>query len=500
MGFRARIRLGMYLIIVLVMTFSVSTSIYLQNRSEIKSLNRLGEFIALDLSYNSMLGILSEEPANLKQPLKALLNEQQVLGAEVYLADGKLIAGEKRHQYEINLTAEKRLMLVNSSQAATFTVKTRTSSGQWLRSYFAKVTIEKSDDDLFNIEVGQRETHDGFVRVDLTLNELTARKLAVLYQNLMLIPVYIFAGLLLSTLVERRISKPLMQLKVVALRIANGNFSTRMAVESDDEIGSLAATFNHMSEQLSTTVTELNAANKLLEKANVELRDFTYVVSHDLQAPLRKLHSFGEFLFEDCSNDLPEQGKDYIRRMQKATERMKALIQDLLKLSRIGTAEDSHTTVDVATVVQNATDDLSVAIEESGAEIVVGQLPVVRGNSTQLTQLFENLIGNAIKYHSEDRPPRVEIAANEQDDEVVFSIKDNGIGIEERFFDKIFGVFQRLHGDGGKYEGTGIGLALCKKIVHRHKGKMWIESTFGTGTTIYFTMSRTAVSVGGTKT
>lgn len=497
MSFHTRIRLGMFLVILLIITLGMSVTIYLQSRHQIRSMDEFGRYIAESLGQNSKLGLLSEEPENLKQPLNAVMTERQVLGASIYQASGKLLCSKKQNEYALdNCDVSEQLKLVRSNPAPVIVIETQTVSGQTLRSYLAKVMIEKSEDDIFNIETAQDEFY-GFVRVDMPLHELKVKKATILYHNLLTVPIYLLIGMLLSIVIERHISKPLTQVKTAVTAIAEGDFSTKINVQSKDEIGILANSFNDMSRQLSVTVSQLNQANETLEKANQELQDFAYIVSHDLQEPLRKVHSFGQFLFEDCYDQLSDDGKDYVNRMQNASVKMKMLVQDLLKLSRVGTATAEFKPVNINNVINDALDDLSVAITESEAEIVVGELPDVMGQCTMLTQLFENIIGNALKYRNKNRKLRVDISAEEQNGQVTFSIKDNGIGIEDRFKDKIFGVFQRLHSIG--YEGTGIGLALCKKVVAKHDGRIWLESTVGKGTTFYFTLKSTHVNLKGVK-
>ena len=494
-GFRARMRIGMVLVIILVTTVNMSTSIYLQGREQIKSLDSLGENIAMNLGQNSKLGILSEEPSNLEQFLNAAFGELQVLGITVYLANGTPISSQKRQEYTLsNLEIDEQLVLLNSSADLIVTAKTETSSGRRLRSYFAKVIIETSTDDIFALDTGKEE-FCGFVRVDMSLGELAAEKADILFHNLLLMPITILLGMLLSVVVEKRITKPLLELNTVAKSVAGGDFTKRIAVKDKDELGMLAESFNEMSDELSKTINNLNDANEHMGKVNEELQEFTYIVSHDLQEPLRKVYSFGQFLVEDFREQLPDEGKDYIEKMQKATVKMKQLIQDLLKLSRVGTTEESFGEVKTNEALNSVLEDLFVAIEESRAEITAEELPNVIANPTQLAQIFENLIGNAIKYRSDERDLSIEIGAKAEGDEVVFSIKDNGIGIEERFFDKIFGVFQRLQRDTAKYKGTGIGLSLCKKIVQHHGGKIWVESAFGVGTTFYFTMKKVSSKI-----
>ena len=497
MSFHTRIRLGMFLAILLIIVLGMSVTIWSQSRDQIRPMDEFGRYIAENLAQNSKLGLLSEEPDNLKQPLRIVMKEHQVVGASIYQANGKLLCSEKHGQYSLdNFDASKQVGALFSNPDHAIVVETQTVTGRPLRSYLAKVIIEKSDNDIFNIETEQEKFY-GFVRVDMSLYELKAKKAAVLYQNILALPVYLLIGMLFSVLIERRISKPLTQVKTAVAAIAEGDFNTRINIQSEDEIGVLANSFNNMSEKLSTTIDQLNRANETLEKANQELQDFTYIVSHDLQEPLRKVHSFGQFLFEDCNDQLSDDGKDYVSRMQNASMKMKTLIQDLLKLSRIGAADTVFKPVNIKNVIDIVLDDLSVAITESDAEIIVGDLPDVMGQDTMLIQLFENILGNALKYRTPDRKPRIEISAEEQNGRVTFSIKDNGIGIEDKFKDKIFGVFQRLH--SSRYEGTGIGLALCKKVIDKHGGKIWVESDFGKETTFYFTLKSTHVNLKGVK-
>ena len=233
---------------------------------------------------------------------------------------------------------------------------------------------------------------------------------------------------------------------------------------------------------------DLAALNVSLEQSNRDMEDFIHAVSHHLQEPLRKIHSFGTFLLEDCAQDLPESGKQYVRRMQAGVERMKELIGALLRLSRIGMREGKLAAVEPRQIIGRALATLTGPIQEAGAEVVVGEdLPSVVADPAQLQQVFQNLIGNAVKFRSPDRPPRVTIAARAEDAHAVFSVADNGIGMEAADLEKVFGVFQRLH-PFGEYQGTGVGLALCATLIHRHGGKIWAESEPGKGSVFRFTL------------
>jgi signal transduction histidine kinase len=237
-----------------------------------------------------------------------------------------------------------------------------------------------------------------------------------------------------------------------------------------------------------------------LERSNRELEEFAYVASHDLQEPLRKVHAFGDRLQARYGQVLGEQGSDYLERMQKAADRMQALIDSLLTYSRVTTRAQPFVVVDLAQVTREVLSDLEVRIEQVGGCVEVGDLPTIDADPTQMRQLLQNLIGNALKFHRPDEPPVVKVFAKlldsrQQDmgDDCMGDgmcqviVHDNGIGFDEKYLDRIFQVFQRLHGRG-EYEGTGIGLATCRKIVNRHRGSITARSAPGVGAMFIVTL------------
>jgi len=223
-----------------------------------------------------------------------------------------------------------------------------------------------------------------------------------------------------------------------------------------------------------------------LARSNAELEQFAYVVSHDLQEPLRAVTSYLQLLERRYAERLDGDGRRFIERTIGGAGRMKRLINDLLVYSRVSTRGKEFEPVDCGKTVEEALANLQSAIEDSGAAVSFDELPLVQGDVTQLMQLFQNLIGNAIKFHNEISP-QVHIGAEKRDGEWVIWVRDNGIGIEPQYFERIFGVFQRLH-SRQEYAGTGIGLAVCKKIAERHGGRIWVESESGAGSTFYFTI------------
>ncbi|MBW3585888.1 MAG: PAS domain S-box protein, partial [Cyanobacteria bacterium 0813] len=223
-----------------------------------------------------------------------------------------------------------------------------------------------------------------------------------------------------------------------------------------------------------------------LTRSNAELEQFAYVASHDLQAPLSTIAGYAQLLEKRCQNQLDAQGNKFIRNIVNSCGRMQALIDDLLEYSRVGRSEKPFDVIDCNLVFEDACANLQLAIRQEQASVTRGDLPRVRGDSFQLLQLFQNLIGNAIKYRSSDAPV-VHVGASRQGDSWVFSVQDNGIGIAEQYHPRIFQIFQRLHTQK-QYSGTGIGLAICQRIADRHGGRLWVESEPNRGSTFYFSI------------
>ena len=233
---------------------------------------------------------------------------------------------------------------------------------------------------------------------------------------------------------------------------------------------------------------ELQKKTESLEQSNRELEDFAYVASHDLQEPLRKIQAFSDLLLSEYSDRIGE-GVDYVKRMESAASRMSTLIQDLLSFSRVTTRKNPKQKVDLQGIVEDVIVDLESRIEAVGGTVRVGELPTVIADPTHMRQLFQNLIGNALKFHKPDEKPVVELSSRIIGEYWEINVKDNGIGFDEKYIDKIFSVFQRLHGRDS-YEGTGIGLAVCRKIVERYDGSITAVSKKDKGATFTVRLPR----------
>lgn len=325
---------------------------------------------------------------------------------------------------------------------------------------------------------------------------------AALRRLLILTPLLLLLGALLLVLAVRRIistlSLSVSQLTEGTQRIAAGHYEQRVQPLGITELDRLSAQFHRMAEavqqreaELAESARSLERTNASLQRSNRELERFAYVASHDLQEPLRTIGSYTELIARRYSGQLDARGEQYIKFTISATHRLKTLIQDLLVFSRVHRTGRVFGPVDTAELAGQVRADLEVRLREVGGELHVGELPTVQGNRELLHHIFLNLIGNALKFRDPARPPRVDVWAervagqDEAGNGWQFAVRDNGIGIEPQYHEKIFEVFQRLHGVG-EYEGSGIGLAVTRNAAEQHGGRVWLQSEPGQGTTFFF--------------
>ncbi len=299
----------------------------------------------------------------------------------------------------------------------------------------------------------------------------------------------------------KSITNPLKELHHGAELIGSGNLDHRLNIKTGDEIEELAFGFNKMAGELKELYTNLEnkvrertqqlaEANEALARSNKELDDFTYTVSHDLKEPLRGMSAFTKFLMEDYKEKLDEQGKEYLKSMSDSSTRMTHLIEDLLNLSRIARIKNPYEKVDFNKLLEEVKKNLEYSLAEKKGQLkIAGTLPIVECDRVRIAEVFSNLVSNAIKYSPKERAPLIEIGYKDRDSFYEFYVKDNGIGIEKQYYDKIFQIFQRLHGRD-EYEGTGAGLTIVKKIVEMHGGRIWVESELGKGSIFYFTLPK----------
>jgi signal transduction histidine kinase len=257
-------------------------------------------------------------------------------------------------------------------------------------------------------------------------------------------------------------------------------FLVRRAMKDSEQI-------KKANERLAVSNEELNRRARELKRSNEELEQFASIASHDLSEPLRKVQMFSKQLQESEGDRVSDQGRDYLARMVSAGERMQSLVEDLLDFSRVTTRGRPFTRVDLGEVFRAVVSDLEISLSEEGGEVQVASLPTVQADPLQMRQLAQNLIANGVKFHREGVPPKIQVEGEVRNNKARITVTDNGIGFDERYAERIFRVFERLHGRNA-FPGTGIGLALCRKIAERHGGTIVAESTPGEGSTFTVTL------------
>jgi signal transduction histidine kinase len=347
-----------------------------------------------------------------------------------------------------------------------------------------------------------RHTFDGirarFETQNLHIDEVRAEARAELrridtrrnWALLAMLAAFLLTGVALALLLQRTVGRPLRNLREASRQVVDGDFERRLPAHGPADIRALTQDIEAMRQRIVAALAEAREQETTLarqadelRRSNAELEQFAYVASHDLQEPLRKVTSFCQLIEKRYGDQLDDRGKQYIDFAVDGAKRMQVLINDLLTFSRVGRLDDARKPVRMDAALDAALKNLAASVEDSGARIDrPDTLPELIGDPTLLTMLWQNLIGNAIKFHVEGRAPLVTIECHEDTDAGVhggwrFEVTDNGIGIPATFADKVFVIFQRLH-SRDTYGGTGIGLALCKKIVEHHGGQIWIDTQY----------------------
>jgi signal transduction histidine kinase len=367
-----------------------------------------------------------------------------------------------------------------------------------LSTLFAKLTAQEAGTEALRL-IGQNL----LLRSNVLIAD--AHQLAVVSNRTIATRMNILLGILLGSLgpllgacvfigmAHRRLLRSLAALHEGTAALGRGHLTHKLHITGHDEFTDLAGTLNAMAEQLHTDILQRQYAQAQLQqyaqeltRSNADLEQFAYVASHDLQEPLRAVVGFLQLLQQNYQGRFEARADEFIRHAVEGGMRMQMLIDGLLTYARVGPQDAAFTPTDCTVVLTQVLANLKVALEESGAVVTHAPLPTVLADPTQLLQLFQNLLSNALKFRAA-APSTVHISAERQEDTWRFAVRDNGIGIEPQYVGRIFAIFQRLH-TRSRYPGTGIGLALCKKIVERHGGRIWVESVLGQGATFFFTL------------
>jgi signal transduction histidine kinase len=446
----------------------------------------------------------------------ALVLENALINEETGVR-GLALTGESSflEPYDSGLRAERRAYKELEGHAPTVgppvaadVAKVRASADAWRGGYVAPTLIQPNISKRQSIALDLRGKRlFDVVRASLaslvrTLNAKSTQARANLtsaadrLQTLLILAGALILGAVLAAgfILRRTVTRPLTRLGAEARRVAAGEFAKPLTVqEGPREIVEVGAEIDTMRGRIVEELAAVEGAHVRLQqqalelgRSNAELEQFAYVASHDLQEPLRKIASFCQALQTRYADQLDERGEQYIEFVVDGAKRMQVLINDLLTFSRVGRGGREHEPVALNDVVAAAEKALAAALERTGGRVIAGPLPTVQGDRMQLLSLLQNLISNALKFHGE-QPPLVRISARRAGAMWELSCADNGIGVEAEYAERIFLIFQRLH-SRESYEGSGIGLALCRKIVDYHGGHMWLDSEFLGGARFLFTL------------
>lgn len=410
------------------------------------------------LANNSQAALSFNDQKSAEELLNALKAETHVQAAVIFDAKGKIFA-----QYRPSLTALPPQIDFKESHFYT---------SEGLHTYFP-VTLD-------NQIIGE-------VYIQSDLEEFRDYLRSYALFGILILLACLAAALFIASRLQRTISVPITNLTQLAESVSRDkDYSLRAVKENHDELGNLVDRFNEMLSEIQKRQEALVRSNEALSRSNRDLEQFAYVASHDLQEPLRMVVNYVDLLtlqWKDTSEPEVRQSIGYIT---EGAKRSQQLIKDLLEYSKVR-SESKFETISSEEIFKGALENLQYTIETTEAQISHAPLPMIVGDPIKIKQVFQNLLGNALKFRRKEESPKIHVNAYKKNGDWTFSIQDNGIGIDQEYSERIFVIFKRLH-TREDYPGTGIGLAICKKIIEQHGGKIWVESKPNEGSTFYFTV------------
>jgi signal transduction histidine kinase len=438
----------------------------------------------------------------------ALLLATIAFGAYEWISMKNNLVTELSAHAQIIGNNSRAAMLFNDKESAARTLETLVvdpaivsailynASGEAFASYFRSAETNRNVPARPTIVAGhnflpnQLELASMIKKENETIGTIVLRSdLSQMYAGIFFFARIVLLVIFLSTLgalfigsrLQRLVSDPILKLTDAARRVSKErDYSIRVEQTLHNEIGLLTQNFNQMLAEIQLRAASAHTYAEKLERSNRDLQDFAYLCSHDLQEPLRKIQAFGDRIKDKYQANLGQEGTDFLLRMLDAASRMQILINDLLQYSRVATKSQPFAPVNLDKIAREVLSDLEVAIERHKGRVDLVNLPTIEADALQMRQFFQNLVGNALKFHKENVPPIIRIEGTLSKEQVELVVSDNGIGFEEKYADKIFAIFQRLHGRA-QYEGTGVGLAIVKKIVERHGGHIVAKGEPGQG-------------------
>lgn len=436
----------------------------------VQQISTLGKIIAT----NSTAALAFDSPEDANEILAALKAEKNVVAACLYDKQGKLFS-----VYPTG--ADKKLF---PQQPDT------------LEEYeFGRTSLEGFQP----VIQGDRQLGTLYLKSDLETMYYRFKLYSII--ALLVVALSSLLAYFLSRILQKGISKPILALTETAKAISgHHDYTVRATILGEDELGSLTDAFNLMLTQIQEQSHVLSEFNQKLEQmendrtseleaANRELGAFSYSVSHDLRAPLRAIHGYMNIFAEDYVGQLDEEAKKLVQNVLNNAKRMGQLIDDLLEFSRLGRKELMKSKVSMKTIVSSVWEELRKIDEKRNVEFILKELPEAKADNATIRHVWTNLISNALKYSSNREKTIIEIGFEEKEEDIVYYVKDNGVGFDMNYYNKLFGVFQRLHSQE-EFEGTGVGLAIVQRIIIKHGGKIWAESKLNEGATFYFSLDK----------
>jgi signal transduction histidine kinase len=470
---------------------------WLGNERVRNNLMEQGRSITQNLARESALALIYASSENAAEAAKATLEFPGVIGVEIRDAKKRVLLSKGDiNPVESAAALDAVIGQADHTQAAVLDAESENAwrfdapvYSQPASSPFA----EESSPELL-----------GYVSVAVSKTVLTQMTTSIFVANMATSFSFALLFLFLLRVMSKRVTQPLNKLSESMGRAEAGEAQVRAEVSGPKDIADMAHAFNNMMSVLEARAAEISQLNNDLEKrvadrtaqleaANRELEAFSYSVSHDLRTPLRAVDGFSHILLEDYADKLDDEGKRLLTVVRNNTNRMGQLIDDILKFSRTGRVEFSFSEINMEKLANEVFADLHSSAEGNPIQFEIEHLPPTQGDNAMMRQVFVNLLSNAIKFSSHNPSPKIVVSASVKDDETVYFVKDNGAGFDMKYSEKLFGVFSRLH-SVDDFEGTGIGLAIVKRIIARHGGRVWAEGKVGEGATLYFSLPNAAKS------
>ncbi|MFH1429850.1 MAG: ATP-binding protein [Candidatus Margulisiibacteriota bacterium] len=500
LAFITKLRLHIMLIALIISLLFIAFLSYLTRDFAVEGLKKRGmmlvQCLAHDLAHPCDLGVIIPGQKFVQEPAQKKYAQSDVAYTLIYDSSKNILLEKKKHPYKESLPVDdfknlpphegtiKQFKLgIKDVYDFVFPITTLELPGIDSDTLIVKTgpiqSLELTKNIHSEYEVGSPQRIIGYARLGLYTDSIQAQINKVIQLILLVTALFLFIAILTSNFLANILIRPILDLTNGVKAIEEGNLKHRIRLQTEDEFADLARSFNKMALSLEKNIEKL-------KRSNIDLEQFAQIASHDLREPLRMIGGYTQLFARRYKGKLDSDADKFIGYTIEGVAQMQTLIDDLLTYSKLSTHGKKFAHINCNEVCRKSLINLQAAIENSGANIICEPLPTVRGDGTQLMELCQNLIGNAIKF-CDDKNPIVKVAAKRQGSKWLFSVIDNGIGIDPLFFDRIFETFQRLH-SREEYAGTGIGLAVCKKIVERHGGHIWVESEPEKGSAFYFTL------------